>query len=60
MQVFGNGEPEEENQTGHEQHAGDHAEEQPEDQGLTVTERRQIADLMKWERTPFVSAWIAG
>jgi len=26
---------------------------------LTVTERAQLADLMKWERTPYVAAWIA-
>lgn len=26
---------------------------------LTVTERRQLADLMGWENTPFLSSWIA-
>jgi|7_EtaG_2_1085326.scaffolds.fasta_scaffold33224_2 hypothetical protein len=27
---------------------------------FTVTERRQLADALGWERTPYVEAWIAG
>ena len=28
-------------------------------EALTVTERRQLADLMGWQRTAFLASWVA-